>query len=315
MGDFESFDSDAYSAYYPDLSRAFGTDRSKLWNHWTTYGRHEGRIWFGKVLEGASTVAADCDRPLLQVFTTTFREVDRLRELVKFYRSKVPDCLIHVQDNQSRDETEAVAKELGCTFVEFDTGGKLDEESLMNLRNSSWKQSKAHYVLIVDSDEFVNVDEKELRDNLETRVWNVCKCTGYEMFGDSESFDEVFFGCPSAGYCKQVCFLRDDVLHTNYGPGSHTSNFIMKPNVAMKLKELPFELFHAKWASWSSGFGRQSAISKNGRSQRMIAKKWGWQYDLPESQHRQYYLNGVRNSIQVRGFDLPVPPKKPDLRE
>lgn len=37
------FDADYYAAKYPDLKKAFGTDKAKLYNHWNEYGKAEGR--------------------------------------------------------------------------------------------------------------------------------------------------------------------------------------------------------------------------------------------------------------------------------
>lgn len=38
------FDSDFYAALYPDVKAAYGTDTSRLLNHYLTYGVNEGRI-------------------------------------------------------------------------------------------------------------------------------------------------------------------------------------------------------------------------------------------------------------------------------
>lgn len=37
------FDADYYAIKYPDLMRAFGTNKAALYNHWNNYGKREGR--------------------------------------------------------------------------------------------------------------------------------------------------------------------------------------------------------------------------------------------------------------------------------
>lgn len=42
----EKFDHVSYANHQGDLLKAFGQNKFKLWNHWKTYGKSEGRTWF-----------------------------------------------------------------------------------------------------------------------------------------------------------------------------------------------------------------------------------------------------------------------------
>ena len=254
------------------------------YTHYITFGVSEKR----RVL--------DMQRPLLEVFTTTFQEPEVLLELIQFYRKRVPSCLITVQDNESTDvRMKEISETHGCKFTTFSTGGKMDENTLMKLRNNSWKASDAIYVLVVDSDELVDIDESTLRTNLLKFEWYAIKCKGYELFGNDEN--DFYFGTPSEGYSKQVLFIKDLVKETNYGPGSHVSNFICYHAHKLKVSNT-FNLYHTKWQNWARGLERQAVIATR-RSSNDIQNGWNFHYSLPESSHKNYYDNGVLNSVNI----------------
>lgn len=244
-------------------------------------------------------------RPLLEIFTTSFNEKFTVQELITFYREKVPDCLITIQDNMSDDGTDVIAKENNCKFIQFDTEGKMDEKTLINLRNNSWKDSEAYYVCICDSDELVNVNKEELLANLDNMrnqqsYWNVCKTNGIELFGHDKFFKDATMGLYSEGYSKMAIFIKDAISTMNYGAGSHNASPIANEGYEIKYMENPFELYHTKWQNFEAGIKRQNEIKIKDVSADSKSKGWNFHYSLDNEAHKSYFDAGVKNSVKVK---------------
>ena len=240
------------------------------------------------------------DKPLLEVFTTSWNERNTILELINFYRSLVPDCLIHVQDNMSTDDTEEVCKENNVKFTSFDTDNKMDEGVLIKLRNNSWKNSNAHYVIVCDSDELVEVNKEELLSNLNDIKWTVAKCKGVELFGNDKQFKDAKYGVFSEGYSKKVLWLRKAIKESILSPGSHTANFIPNEGFQIIYNENPPFLYHTKWMDYEYGINRQKQIKEKGISKESKSKGWNFHYSLSEQKHFDYWQNGMRNRKKVR---------------
>jgi len=129
----------------------------------------------------------------------------------------------------------------------------------------------------------------------------MCKCKGVEMFGEGEDFANSFYGIYSEGYSKKACFLKDAILDTNYGAGSHNANPIANSGYTIKYMKEPFELYHTKWQNWAKGVKRQAEIAPR-RSDNDKKLGWNFHYSLPESAHKDYWTNGMKNRVRVREF-------------
>lgn len=240
------------------------------------------------------------ERPLLEIFTTSWNESNTVLELINFYRGLVPDCLIHVQDNMSTDDTEQICKENNVKFTTFDTNNQMDEQTLINLRNSTWKESKAHYVIVCDSDELVEVKKEDLIENLKNLKWTVTKCKGIELFGNDKSFKDANYGVYSEGYSKKVLWLKDAILNSLLAPGSHTANFIPNEGFQIIYNQNSPNLYHTKWMDYNNGIARQKQIKEKGVSQHSKSKGWNFHYNLNESVHFDYWNKGMKNRIKVK---------------
>ena len=235
-------------------------------------------------------------KPLLEVFVCTWNEEKILPDFIKWYRTRVPDCLITVWDNKSDDQTPRIALDNECKLISFDTGGYMDEQTLVNIRNNCWKQSEAKWCLVVDADELVDVSVLCLENWIE----DIIQCTGYEMFGvEGDTIEKLLYGCESAGYCKPVLFKKDSFKEINFSPGSHTcspvpinEDFSTNPTIIL-------DLYHTKWRSWTNGIERARLLAKR-RSEHSKQMGWNFHYELDESVHKEYYENGIRNRKLVR---------------
>lgn len=233
---------------------------------------------------------------LLHVFTITWNEGKIIQDFINWYQNRVPGCKITVWDNMSTDNTVDIALANNCEVIRFDTGDQMDEQTLIDIRNSCWIDSTAKYCCVVDADELVALNKDMLLQNLETKEWTICKCEGYEMFGKREDqLNELLWGTWSAGYCKPVLFMKQEIEETNFTPGSHSAD--PKGNVKWKLN-YP-NLYHTKWRSWQHGIERAHLLAKR-RSEHSKSMGWNIHYEFDDSVHKDYYNNGLNNSILVR---------------
>lgn len=238
------------------------------------------------------------NKPLLEIFTVCWNESKILPDFIKWYRDKVPNCLITVYDNNSDDNTFGIALDNECKVIPFDTGGYMDEQTLMDIRNNCWKQSEAKWCLVVDCDELVNVTVEML---IPITLTTVYKCKGFEMFGTEEDTIETLDkGLESVGYSKPVLFKPYLLKELNLTPGSHDCNpiHIDKKGEVRIVKDYP-NMFHTKWRSWSNGIERARLLAKR-RSEHSKQMGWNFHYELDESVHLDYYTNGIKNRVKVR---------------
>lgn len=238
------------------------------------------------------------NRPLLEVFIISWNEEKIISDIIGWYRDRVPDCLITLMDNESTDNTKKIAEQMGCNVTYFSSNNQMDELTLMNIRNTCWKSSKAEYIIVCDADEWVDVNRDILLRNNEEKEWDICKCFGYEMFGyEHDTPDTLVMGTWSAGYCKPILFKKDRILETNFEAGSHKCNARGEGELKWKIN-FP-NLYHTKHRSWSNVIDRCALLAAR-RSQDSKNKGWNFHYSLPESAHKEYRENGLKNSIRVR---------------
>lgn len=241
------------------------------------------------------------NRPLLEIFTTSFNESKTIISLIEFYSARVPDCVINVQDNMSTDDTELICgKYDNVKFTTFDTGGKMNEHTLIHLRNNSWRNSIAKFIIVCDSDELVDITEHDLKECEENKSWTICKTVGYELFGHENESPIEYYGIRSEGYSKTILFYRDAINVMNFSPGSHNCSPV--PNEGFSIIYNPNEvnLYHTKWQNFEYGIKRQNEIKNKGLSQDTIARGWDYHYTLPDAEHIKYFNNGYNKRIRIK---------------
>lgn len=239
------------------------------------------------------------ERPILEVFTTTHQEKDVVEDLIKFYNKRIPNCVITIQDNLSTDGTkEMCQKYQNVKFTTFDTGGKMSENKLIELRNNSWKNSNAKFIIVCDSDELVDVFEEDLVECEKLNLWTVCKCNGVELFDYKPFEDGEFYGVQSNGYSKTVLFFKDAIKTMNFQAGSHGCSPQPNSGYIVKYSEKHYNLYHTKWQNFDYGIERQNYIKNRGQSSD-TPKGWNFHYSLPDSEHEKYFKNGYNNRIKI----------------
>lgn len=232
---------------------------------------------------------------LLHVYTITWNEEKIIQDFINWYRNRVPGCKITIWDNMSTDNTIDIALAYNCEVIPFDTGDQMDEQTLIDIRNTCWVDSNAKYCCIVDADEWVALNKDMLLKNLDSDEWTICKCEGYEMFGLSSEMNELICGTRSEGYCKPVLFRKDKITEMNFAPGSHSA----EPTGDVKLKLNYPNLYHTKWRTWENGIKRAHLLAER-RSEHSKSMGWNVHYQFDDDVHKDYYMNGMRDRIKIR---------------
>lgn len=231
----------------------------------------------------------------IEIFGIFWNEENIIQDFIDWYRTRLPESKITIIDNVSDDNTVNIAKSNGCEVISFDTGGYMDEHTLIKLRNNIWKNSTSEWIIIVDSDELIEINQ----DTLNNADWNIAKCVGYEMFGTGEPIQELYYGCPSPGYSKASLFNRLEIEEMNFGPGSHNEVPIAKNGFKIKFATNRPNLYHTKWRSWSNGIERAHILAKR-VSSKTQSMGWNYHYALADNIHKEYYENGIKNRQKVR---------------
>jgi hypothetical protein len=137
---------------------------------------------------------------------------------------------IVLYDNFSDDNTREIALEHGVGIQLFGTKGELNDQHYLDVKNNCWKGSQADWVIIVDDDEILWHDKKDLISALEVlknHNYTIIQPQGYSIYSDSmpqESWLEIKTGVKDSKYSKLCCFNPKEIKEIRYVYGCHEAN-------------------------------------------------------------------------------------------
>jgi glycosyltransferase involved in cell wall biosynthesis len=160
-----------------------------------------------------------------------------------FLRHYLPlsDKLV-VHDNHSTDDTRELADKAGAEVRLFGCPGAYSEEDNVGVKNRCWKGSKADWIIIVDTDEFLKVT----REELEASSCTLFRTRGYDMVSEhmpETSVWEISTGTENLKYAKPCIFDPKAFTDVQYAYGAHYASF--KGKAVYGPRELA--LCHYKW--------------------------------------------------------------------
>jgi hypothetical protein len=163
----------------------------------------------------------------VSVFMPCFNESEIIRDTIKHYRTNFPNCSITFYDNFSTDNSEEIALSLDCKVIKWNTGNKIDDTKLRDLKNNCWKSAKDGWIIMADMDEWICIDEAQLI-NEDKKGVTILSTKGFNMHGDSKSItlddiniQSVNKGFYNISYSKHICFNRTKISEINYEHGAH----------------------------------------------------------------------------------------------
>tara|TARA_R110000868_G_scaffold150976_2_gene374534 strand:- start:6875 stop:7603 length:729 start_codon:yes stop_codon:yes gene_type:complete len=168
------------------------------------------------------------------------------------YYSKLCDNII-IYDNYSSDNTVEICKKYPKVSIEkFHSRDELSDMAYLQVKNERWKDSKADWIIVCDTDEILYFDT-DIRQRLELMDYqqvSLPAIQGYNMFSDTfpesgiDIIDQVKMGIREKSFDKQILFNRRHIKEINYNYGCHVSRPVGKIKTG---KYEPFLLLHYKY--------------------------------------------------------------------
>lgn len=229
----------------------------------------------------------------IEIFALCYNELLMLPIFVQHYRKRFPDCKITIFNNHSDDGSRELAIALGCMVIDYDTGGKLSDETYLQIKNSCWKNSKKPWVLIVDMDELADINQHDLEFHCEATIikfegWNMVSLT------DGVNVPAITHGVRSTSYDKMYCFRPKSITEINYGLGCHHAN----PKGKVVLTNKAYKVLHYKYIDPDYMIKRHSVFASR-LSDDNKKRQLGYHYTYPEEKIRQEFAEARKNAIKI----------------
>jgi len=159
---------------------------------------------------------------MITVYTVAFNEEVFIKFMIDHYRSRFPNCHIVVHDNESTDNTVAIAMANNCEVITYSTNNQINDSKYLEIKNNCWKKAQTDWVLICDVDELLNINESDLlaEENLGVTM---ISSEGYNMVNMEDNYDleNIKYGARCEPYDKFYLFNKKFISDINYKPGCH----------------------------------------------------------------------------------------------
>lgn len=213
---------------------------------------------------------------MITIYIICWNEELLLPHTVSFYRQRFPGCKIVVYDNFSTDNTVMIAELLKCEVKHFYTGDKMSDEALISIKNNCWKDAETDWVMVIDTDEWMDVYAYELQLTKAT----VLRSKTIQMVSimdrpikASNPLWMVYGVIYDKSEGKFLCFRKSAIKEMNYDYGCHTA----EPWGEVIFSERRFNMFHYKWLSLEYVINRHALVGKR-LPKKSIRMKWSIHY-------------------------------------
>jgi len=221
---------------------------------------------------------------------------------VRHYRNCFPNCEITIFDNESTDETAQVSQGLGCKVIPINSGGYV-EQILLNTKNEQWKSSQADWVIVCDTDEFLQLNQAEL-ERLDQSGVTIVRTRGFDMVGNNGNPDEITDKYPNAWYSKSICFKRSAIENINYLPGAHHC----EPTGEVRWSSSTYELFHYKFLSLDLTLERIKSRCERTTDENREKGHARHYFEFKEEKIRREFAQAWRKAILWHLIEKIIPP-------
>ena len=218
--------------------------------------------------------------PRVHVYTISWNEERILPHFLRHY-SAVAERIV-VYDNHSTDQTPDIVRAWPTAELRsLDTGDCYHENSLVDIKNSAYKESRGHadFVIVADTDEFLyHPDLRGALARFREQGITLPKITGYEMVAfrspvhASSLVETVRLGYPNSSFDKRCVF--DPEIDIHYGQGAHRAN----PTGPVVEDDVPtLKLLHYHYIGFRAVLQRNRIRSKR-YSAETLKQNFGFQY-------------------------------------
>jgi glycosyltransferase involved in cell wall biosynthesis len=183
----------------------------------------------------------------IDIFATCYNEEIILPYFLKHYKKFARNITIY--NNMPTDNSVDIMNKYGVNVIPFDTNGKFEESTLINIRNTCWKGSDADWVIVCDTDELIY--HENIIEVLSNTHANHIVTEGYEMMSETlpttegQIYEELKIGYFKVDYSKPCLFKPSEITDINFAPGSHTAT--PTGNNLISIDDSGIKLLHYKY--------------------------------------------------------------------
>jgi hypothetical protein len=232
------------------------------------------------------------EKTTVHVYVLCWNESKMISYFLSHYLDFVDKVIVY--DNMSDDGSYELLKNNNkVEIIRYDTGGIIDNDKYLEIKNNVWKKSRgiADYVIVCDMDEFLySSDMLKTLSFIKKNKYTIGIPDGYEMVSDKYPINENTKKLTSLvkdGYkrneflSKYLIFDPNKIIEINYEPGCHAAN----PYGKVKYyKNNDFKLLHY------DAIGKEYFIEKRmRRKQRLDENKLKKGYSLHYNHEEKWF--------------------------
>ncbi len=238
-------------------------------------------------------------KPFISLYILAYNEEILLPHTIAFYKQRFPNSKITILDNESDDNTHRVARELGCEVETFQTQGQISDIMYQYLKNNIWKKAETDWVGVMDCDEWLNINEGELRRE-EQYGTTIIKSDGYNMVNMENNLDipNIKFGYRDNDVCqfydKSLIFNKAYIQEMNYIIGAHGE----KPEGKSNYSKHKYKMYHYKYISPDFMVARYKLYASR-LSDLNKQHHWGKNYEETEGTIRALFEEYRKKAKQI----------------
>lgn len=238
----------------------------------------------------APVVSERRDKPRVEIHIVAFNEELILPYTLRHYRTFASRIIVH--DGGSTDKTVAIATEAGAEVRAWDTGGKINDVLLRELKETAWQGTNADWVGMVDADELIHFPGGawEALAAYEKVKLAIVKPHGWEMESpelpttDGQIYEEINHGArDDRWYAKPVFFSARRVARIKFSAGAHECVAELHGGLLManpvRFSEPRAVLMHYHHIGSVERIGEKYDGNKKRFSDENKKNGWGWHGD------------------------------------
>ncbi|MFZ4796013.1 MAG: glycosyltransferase family 2 protein [Bacteroidia bacterium] len=233
---------------------------------------------------------------MITIYSLAYNEELLIQFMIDHYKERFPSCKIIIYDHMSTDKTVEIAKLNNCEVRTFDTGGKIDDNKYIEIKNSCWKTATTDWVLVCDIDELIDITEGQLKKE-ETIGTTIIKTEGYNMINVENNCDfyNMKNGVRQIKFDKSCLFNKKFINNINYIHGCHEC----RPIGIIKNSSISYKLYHYKYINidWLIDKHKKYAERLSDINKKY---KWGIEYLNNEKDIKNHFVCLQKNSVKVR---------------
>ena len=212
---------------------------------------------------------------MITIYTIAYNEEIILPYFIKWYKKRFPDCRIVIYDNESTDNTVKIALENNCEIISYSTNNQLSDSTYLKIKNNCWKTANTNWVLVCNSDEFLDISIEDLKKEKST----IIRSKGFNMYNltKDETVENTTYGVRARQYDKFYLFNKKFINEINYEAGCHSA----KPKGKIIYSEKSYLLLHFSYIGENYIIERYKR-NVNRLSDENIKNGWGIHYKETE---------------------------------